>query len=203
MTVLRGKYGRGGTGMKGRNILITGIPGVGKTTFVKSLCAALAPRRVAGFYTGEIREGGVRKGFEIVSLDGVTRILAHVDNKSPYRVGRYGVDVHGLEYFLRWISFHDAHTDLAVIDEVGKMECFSRPFRNLVTKMLESSVPLVATIALRGGGFIAEVKMRKDITLLELTRANRDDMLPKVLALLAPKPRGEALPHPPGGGSRP
>ena len=48
-----------------------------------------------GFYTREIRERGIRKGFTLNSLDGTERLLAHVDLPGGTRVGRYGVDVAG------------------------------------------------------------------------------------------------------------
>lgn len=53
-----------------KNILITGMPGVGKTTLIKRLSEELKDYHPVGFYTAEIREEGVRKGFELIGLDG-------------------------------------------------------------------------------------------------------------------------------------
>jgi nucleoside-triphosphatase len=40
-------------------------------------------------------------------------------------------------------------------------------------RLLTEAVSVVATIALRGGGFIAEVKQRPDVQIVEVTQANR------------------------------
>jgi nucleoside-triphosphatase len=41
-----------------KNILITGQPGIGKTTLIKKLAEELADLRTVGFYTEEIRQNG-------------------------------------------------------------------------------------------------------------------------------------------------
>ena len=87
------------------NLLVTGLPGVGKTTLIKRISEELKHLHPIGFYTSEIREGGIRKGFELISLDGRKRLLSHVDIKSSHRVGKYKVDVTGFERFLNGIPF--------------------------------------------------------------------------------------------------
>jgi nucleoside-triphosphatase len=74
-----------------RNFLVTGIPGVGKTTLIRNVCKRLASSHPEGFYTEEIRESGVREGFALVSLDGKRSVLSQVNVKSRHRVGKYGV----------------------------------------------------------------------------------------------------------------
>ena len=51
-------------------------------------------------------------------------------------------------------------------------------------RVLAGSIPLVATVAKRGAGFIAEVKRREDCELWTLSRANRDAMPAEILAWL-------------------
>jgi nucleoside-triphosphatase len=164
-----------------KNILITGLPGIGKTTLIKKLYEELKPLRPVGFYTAEIRQGGVRKGFELNSLDGTRGLLSHQDIHGPYRVGRYGVDIKGFEDFLDSIPFFNPSTRLIIIDEIGKMECLSGKFKKLLVEMLDSDKWLIATIALKGGGLIAEVKERQDVKLFTMTKSNRDSLLHEVL----------------------
>jgi nucleoside-triphosphatase len=157
-----------------KNILITGLPGIGKTTAVIRLAEELKDLGPAGFYTAEIRESGVRQGFELVGLDGRRGLLSHVDIKSTYRVGRYGVALGSFEIFLDSLALADPKTQVVIIDEIGKMECLSPKFKAVVRDVLDSEKPVIATIALKGMGFIAEVKNRVDIKLVEMTAGNRD-----------------------------
>ena len=159
------------------NILITGIPGIGKTTLVRRIVVRLKNLRCAGFYTAEIREGGVRKGFELIDFRGRRRVLAHVGINSPFRVGKYGVDVKHFEDFLDAIDIFSPDSDLIVIDEIGKMECFSDHFTRGVEEILSSKKPVLATIALRGGGLIERTKLRRDCVLFEVTGESRDALV--------------------------
>jgi nucleoside-triphosphatase len=71
--------------------------------------------------------------------------------------------------------------DVYVVDEVGKMECLSQVFVAAASRILDSPVPVLATIAAKGGGFITEVKARQDVESIAVTAVNRD-RLPEGLA---------------------
>lgn len=163
------------------NLLITGLPGVGKTTLIRRLAEKLGLEKVAGFYTEEIRERGGRKGFALTGFDGSRGRLSHVDIDSPVRVGKYGVDLAGFENFLDKIDLADPEAQYIIIDEIGKMECYSRKFTELVTSILDSEKLLIATIARQGGGFMARVKNRSDISIIEITTGNREHILNDIL----------------------
>lgn len=156
------------------HVLLTGRPGVGKTTLIRTIAAHVKDCQPAGFYTEEIRLEGVRKGFRLVSLDGRQQILAHVEIHGPYRVSRYGVDVIGFERLLEQLDLRHLPSPVIVIDEIGKMECFSTRFQEEVTGLLDSSKLVMATIALKGNGFIQGIKQRPDCRLVTVTEANRD-----------------------------
>ena len=164
-----------------KNILVTGIPGIGKTTLIKALSSELKRYRPSGFYTEELREGGVRKGFELVSLDGGGMILSHQDIITGYRVGKYKVDVSGFEKFLGKVRIFEPGIELIIIDEIGKMECLSNKFKDMMEQILDSEKIVVATIALKAGGFIGDLKKREDVKLFEMTKDNRNSLLPEIL----------------------
>lgn len=168
-------------GLVKKNLLITGLPGVGKTTLIKKLSEALKSFHPIGFYTEEIREGFERKGFELISLEGKKGLLSHKDIRSPYKVGQYKVDIKSFENFLDSISFFNPFTRLIIIDEIGKMECLSDQFKNLLKEILDSAKWVIATIALKGNGLIAEVKERKDVQCFEITKRNRDPLFSEIL----------------------
>jgi nucleoside-triphosphatase len=163
-------------------LFITGPPGIGKTTLFKKLAGELQSLRPVGFYTEEIRAGGVRKGFGLRSLDGREGVLAHVDFAGRLHVGKYGVDVAGFDDFLAEIAFTNPEAGLVMVDEVGKMECLSRRFLQMIREILDSERLLIGTIAQHGGGLIEEIKRRRDVRVHALTTQNRDDMVQTLLA---------------------
>ena len=168
-----------------KKILITGLPGVGKTTLVLKLAKGLRDFFPVGFFTSEIREKGIRKGFSIESFDGGKSILAHINIESLHRVGKYNVDVQGLELFLDGIPFLSEKSEIIVIDEIGKMECFSEKFKMIVEQILASEKIIIATIALKGNQWIEMIKSRDDVILFELNRSNCKIVEKDIIALLA------------------
>jgi nucleoside-triphosphatase len=166
-----------------RHLLLTGMPGSGKTTAIRRL-AELTGNKIGGFYTEEIRERDVRRGFRLVSFDGLEAVIAHVDFAKDRRVGKYGVDVATIDKAVEVALAPRRRRDLYLIDEIGKMECLSERFVALVRDVLDGTGPVVATVARRGEGFIDEVKQRKDCELWTLARAERDAMPERILTWL-------------------
>lgn len=154
-------------------LLLTGPPGIGKTTALRRVCERLSIAPLRGFYTEEVRSGGVRQGFRLVTFDGERRVIADV-RFGPPRVGKYGVDVAAIDDVARRVLAPDPAVRLFVIDEIGKMECLSAEFVNAVDNLLALGRPLLATVALRGEGLIERVKRDPRARLIQLTHANRD-----------------------------
>ena len=159
------------------NLLITGRPGIGKTTAAEAIRDELEDRgwTLAGFVTREIREDGRRVGFEMITLDGDTSTLAHVDLPPP-NISKYGVDLEALEDVVRETLDPEADADAYIVDEIGKMECMSDKFIDALDRLLDGDRPVVATVGTADWGFMGDVKERDDVEVREITTANRDEI---------------------------
>jgi nucleoside-triphosphatase len=165
-------------------ILLTGSPGCGKTTAIKRILARLS-RPAGGFYTEEVRQGGARNGFKIVTLDGREGMLAHVNIHSSARVGRYGVDTRVVDTIVvDSIRRALAEKRLVVIDEIGPMEIFSSAFCQVVVEALASDAMILGTIVKRRNLFADKIKALPNVNLIEVTTVNRDRMVDEVLSQL-------------------
>ncbi len=164
--------------------LLTGRPGTGKTSLIKQAVAGMGGK-AGGFYTEEIRSEGVRQGFRLVTLDGQSAILAHVNIHSPHRVSKYGVDIDNLDrigvFALRKAA---QQCDLVVIDEIGKMELFSANFREAVLQIIDSGRRVLGTIMLNSNPWADAIKRQPEVNLVVVTRANYPQVLEELLRWL-------------------
>ncbi len=164
-----------------RVLLLTGKPGTGKTALIKEAITK-AKVKASGFYTEEIRSGGVRQGFRIVTLDGKDAILAHVNILSPYQVSKYKVDIDSLNRVgVSALRQALKESDLIVIDELGKMELFSPQFREAISQAIDSREKILGTVMLKPHPFADEIKRHPEVKTLVVTRANHDVVLGEIL----------------------
>lgn len=170
-----------------KNILITGLPGCGKTTLVKEIVSNLNIEKF-GFFTEEIREKGNRVGFKIITLSGKEDILAHKNLITPYRVSKYFVSIENLEN----IGVYEIEKGillkncLIVIDEIGKMELFSEKFRKVVISAFESKNKVLATIMYKPNPFCDTIKKRKDTKIYILEKTNYEEIKKEIITNLKP-----------------
>jgi nucleoside-triphosphatase len=160
-----------------KKILLTGRPGCGKTTLVKLVVVKLA-LPAGGFYTEELRKRGERVGFKIVTLDGEEAVLAHVDLNTRQRVGKYRLDLSGLETIgVEAVRRAVRARQVVVIDEIGPMELRSDIFRDAITETFDSRASILATVTARPFPFTVAIKKRRNVTLIEVDRENRDELV--------------------------
>jgi len=135
-----------------------------------------------GFYTEEIRSRGVREGFRLVTLDGQSAILAHINIHSPYLVSKYGVDVDSLDR-VGVSALHQAaqQCDLVVIDEIGKMELFSANFREAILQIIDSGKRVLGTIMFTPYPWADAIKQKPQVKLVTVTRDNHQQVLKELL----------------------
>ena len=164
-----------------KNILFTGPPRCGKSTLIEKIVQK-TDIPASGFFTREILEKGRRVGFSINTLDQKQGVLAHVRVKSRRRVGKYGVNLADIDQ-IAVPSMIPAKSDtLIVIDEIGKMECFSERFKKTLVWVLDSDHPVMGSIAVKGNRFIEKIKERPDVLLVTVTLNNRDPLADLYLA---------------------
>jgi len=170
-------------------ILLTGKPGIGKTTVIKKVLQMLGDKAI-GFYTEDYRDlkNHKRKGFKVITYDGKEGILADVDFKSDYRVGKYGVNIKQFERLAIPIleKALKEKDKIVVIDEIGKMEFFSEKFKNLIKQIIEDpEKKVIATISKKDfHPLIKEIKNLPDVELIEVTWENRDILPQEIISIV-------------------
>mmetsp|Transcript_9098 Transcript_9098/g.11840 ORF Transcript_9098/g.11840 Transcript_9098/m.11840 type:complete len:219 (-) Transcript_9098:206-862(-) len=188
------------------NIFITGFPGCGKTTLISRVCSSLpGTLEPLGFYTEEVRDHRThqRVGFDVVTLDGQRTPLARVSHnetrggrgrtRKAAKVGKYDVDVQSFERLVLPLLQEAKGCPLVVIDEVGKMELFSRSFQSLVGELLDSATIVLGTIPCPKNGradtgiyFVDLIRQRQEDTKVyeissQMHSDNRDQTLENIL----------------------
>ena len=167
--------------LKKRILLLTGAPGVGKTTVLIKTVEALKMLGVSvgGMVSREAREGGERVGFEILDLtNGKHGWLAHVSNRVGPQVGKYHVNLRDLDV-IGANAILEALEKCAVvaIDEIGPMELYSTKFKQSVKQALTSGKLVMAVVHAKAkDSLIVEAKQREDAEIIQVTIENREDL---------------------------
>jgi nucleoside-triphosphatase len=167
-----------------KSLLLTGHPGIGKTTLIRKVAAALGPR-AGGFTTEEISGPGGRHGMRLITLDGKEAIFTHKDlhdNRHP-SVGRYGVDVPALDRVgVRALRRALEEGKILIVDEIAMMTLLSPAFQEVLFAAIVGNGHVIGTMMARphpeGDAFrnLAQVEIH------EVDRRNRNDLPARVLA---------------------
>jgi len=164
-----------------RIVLVTGPSGIGKTSILRRTLKELKNRgyAIGGMTCREVREGGVRVGFEIMDIStGQRGWLAHVNQPTGPKIGKYHVNLTDIDVIGAG-SILDAlqNADIVTVDEIGPMELLSTAFSNALLKAVESSKPLLGTIHYKlSNSVIDSIRMREDTEILRVTYANRENL---------------------------
>ena len=170
----------------GKTLLLTGHPGIGKTTIIRNVIAQIG-NKAGGFYTEEIVGPGGRKGFRLITLDGKETVMAHVDLRHPKAptVGRYGVDVAALERVgVAALRRAMQEKKLVIVDEIGTMELYSRAFCDAVMLAILGPATVLGTIMSHSHPESDVFRTLAQVTLWEVNRTTRDTLTGKVMAWL-------------------
>jgi nucleoside-triphosphatase len=164
-----------------RILLLTGSPGVGKTTVLVRVIEGLKSKGhvVGGMLSREVRSGGNRVGFEILSLmNNQHGWLAKVDQKQGPQVGRYRVNLLDLDRVGVAAVAEAVHAcEVIAVDEIGPMELFSDGFKEAVAKAVQSRKLVVATVHWRERIFLTSVLDRiSDVQWFEVSMDNRETL---------------------------
>ena len=160
-----------------RRIVITGRPGVGKTTLIEKLVAELSIP-VGGMITREIRKCDHRVGFSVIDIaTGKEGILAHIHQRNGPRMGRYRVNLHDLEEIgIAAIDNAISAGSIVVIDEIGPMEITSPKFIPAVERVVASGAQfIISTHAKLDHPLIH--RLRQQFTLYRVKMGNRDRLV--------------------------
>ncbi|MDH5390833.1 MAG: NTPase [Candidatus Bathyarchaeota archaeon] len=162
-----------------RLIFVTGPPSIGKTSVLLRSVNGLKNRgyEIGGMISRDVREGGVRVGFEIMDFStGQRGWLAHINQPTGPKISKYRVNLTDLEA-IGVSSILDAirNADIVIVDEIGPMELFSSAFRDVVVQAVESDKPVLGTIhfGLRNS-LVNSLKNREDTEIFEVTYENRE-----------------------------
>ncbi|KAL0127517.1 hypothetical protein PUN28_003061 [Cardiocondyla obscurior] len=176
------------------HVLLVGPPGVGKTTVCKKIVSTLEKMgsRFDGFYTEEVRDkSGSRIGFDIVGTkDPGKRLplarlksLTEAQKASKYQVGNYRIFLDNFETIA--LPILDLDVDVLLVDEIGKMELFSKEFKKKIADILFGvskkafvigTIPQIHKVPQQYAALFEKIHADKRIKILKVTHENRNNL---------------------------
>ncbi|XP_036139606.1 cancer-related nucleoside-triphosphatase homolog isoform X2 [Monomorium pharaonis] len=156
--------------------------------------------RFDGFYTEEVRnKNGSRIGFDIVGIKdperrlSLARRITKAQEASEYKVGTYHVFVNNFETVALPILDLNLETDILLVDEIGKMELFSRNFKKKITDIFFNSsnkafvigtIPQLNKVPPQHVELFEKLHSDMRIKILNVTSKNRNDLPEEIIRYL-------------------
>jgi len=157
-------------------IVLTGAPGVGKTTAVIRVARALKERgvKVGGIVSRELRINNMRVGFEFIDLTTNDRtVLASITGNGP-KVGKYFVNVAGCRFAAERLTNAVRNSDVIICDEIGPMELKSREFIDSVKNLLEVDKKVIVVVHQKLQHLLTDEFRNKSSLIINLDLENRE-----------------------------
>ena len=179
--------------MQKRVLVLTGKPGVGKTTVLIKVVSTLKEQGycVGGMISQEARKNNLRVGFKILDVNsGKIGWLAKINQTRGPQIGKYWVNIEDLDIIgAHAIADAIANCNIIAIDEIGPMELFPETFKEATRKALESRKLVIAVVHWKTKDeLIDETKSPKDTEIYTVTRENRNKMPALLLSALYKHP---------------
>ncbi len=172
-------------------ILITGPPRCGKSTLISKLIEHYSKKNyvIFGFKTPEVRNNdGNRVGFDLEDIfSGKKTQLARIGNyKTQFKLGKYRIFIDKFEkLILKLELIQNKKVDLIVLDEIGKMELFSRKFQEFVKKIFRSNISIIATIGKKMQHPLKDYILNvPEVILFNLTRQNQQKVFQEIISMI-------------------
>lgn len=157
-------------------IVLTGAPGVGKTTAVIRVARALKERgvKVGGIVSRELRINNMRVGFEFIDLTSNDRsVLASITGNGP-KVGKYFVNIAGCRFAAERLTNAVRNSDVIICDEIGPMELKSKEFIDSVKNLLEVDKKVIVVVHQKLQHPLTDEFRNKSSLLINLDLKNRE-----------------------------
>ena len=161
-------------------IVLTGAPGVGKTTALIRVARALKERgvKVGGIVSRELRTNNdndnMRIGFEFIDLGTNDRnVLASIAGNGP-KVGKYFVNIAGCRFAAERLRNSVRISDVIICDEIGPMELKSREFIDSVKDLLDVDKKVIVVVHRNLQHHLTDEFRNKSSLLINLDLENRE-----------------------------
>lgn len=174
-------------------ILITGPPRCGKSTLISKLICYFTNKDyiIHGFLTPEIRKNNKRIGFDAEDINSKMRIkFARVGNyETRFKLGKYYIFIEEFEQIiskLERVRVKSEKVDLICIDEIGKMELFSKKFQEFIKKVFYSDIHIIATIGKKMQHPLKDYILNiPEVNLINLNRQNQHNVFQKIISIIS------------------